>query len=216
MSENSYVGYNYIMDKWTQLADAATLEKTIQSLKTNGIDVVAVDTGDQAKTEILQRIPQGAQVFTMSSETLRVTGIADAINTTGRYDSIRKRLFSMNRETQGDDMRRLGAAPDWAIGSAQAVTRDGHVMFASQTGSQLPAYASSAGHVIWVVGTQKIVKNIDEGFRRIYEHCLPLEGERAKIAYGRAGSSVNKVLIVSKEFKPGRITLIFVGEVLGF
>jgi hypothetical protein len=201
---------------WTTLEDDETVGKTIRSLQANGIEAVAVGTGDQAKTEVLQRIPPGAQVFTMTSMTLEAIGVLPDINESGKFDSVRKKLLSMNRETQGSEMRKLGAAPDWAVGSVQAVTEEGQVMIASQTGSQLPAYASSAGHVMWVVGTHKIVKNLDEGFRRIYEHCLPLEGERAKKAYGRAGSSVNKVLIVNKEFKPGRITLIFVAEVLGF
>ena len=122
----------------------------------------------------------------------------------------------MNRKNQGREMQKLGAAPEWAIGSVHAVTENGEVLIASASGSQLPAYAYGSSNVIFVVGAQKIVKNVDEGIKRIYEYCLPLESERARIAYGVPGSSVNKILIINKEFQEKRINLIFVNEVLGF
>ena len=201
---------------WTTLVSDSIVEKTMQAFEKNAIHALVVATKEEAKRKVLELIPSGVEVFAMSSVTLQTIGITQEIDESGKYMSVRKKLMSMNRETQGKEMRQLGATPDWAIGSVQAVTEDGQVLIASQSGSQLPAYANGANHVIWVVGTQKIVKNIDEGIRRIYEHCLPLEGERAKKVYGRAGSSVNKILIVNKDHVPGRITLIFVKEVLGF
>ena len=78
----------------------------------------------------------------------------------------------------------------------------------------MPAYAYGSSNVIFVVGAQKIVKNVDEGIKRIYEYCLDLESERARRAYGVPGSSVNKILIINKEFQEKRITLIFVNELL--
>ena len=74
-------------------------------------------------------------------------------------------------------MRILGAAPDFVIGSVHAVTEQGQVMAASFSGSQLASYVSGAGSVIWVVGTQKLVRDIDEGLRRTSswyrEHLKP-------------------------------------------
>lgn len=205
------------MDTWTQLADAATLEKTIASLKANNIDAFFVENKEEAKKKLLELLPLGSEVFTMTSMTLEAIGVLSEINESGNYDSVRKKLLSMNRETQGREMRKLGASPDWAIGSVHAVTEDGIVMIASNTGSQLAAYAQGAGNIIWVVGAQKIVKNQEEGFRRIYEHCLPLESKRMSEKLGKPfTSSVSKILTVSKEVRPGRTTLIFVREVLGF
>lgn len=142
--------------------------------------------------------------------------ITHEINESGKYNSIRNKLMSMNRETQGKEMNKLGAFPEYAVGSVHAVSENGEVMIASNSGSQLPAYVYGSEKVIWVVGTHKIVKNIDEGFERIYEHSLPLESERAKKAYGVPGSNVSKLLIINKELIPDRIYLIFVNEVLGF
>jgi len=69
--------------------------------------------------------------------------------------------------------------------------------------------------VILVVGTQKIVKDLEEGLRRIDEYSLPLEDARAQAAYG-VNSSVNKVVVINREVKPGRITVVFIDEVIGF
>jgi coenzyme F420-reducing hydrogenase beta subunit len=115
-------------------------------------------------------------------------------------------------------MRKLGAAPDIAVGSAHAVTEDGTVLVASMTGSQLGSYASSAGTVIWVVGAQKIVKNVEEGTRRIHEFLIPKESERARKAYGLPDtfwSYPAKILLFNREVQPGRVKLIIVNEVLG-
>jgi len=151
----------------------------------------------------------------MSSVTLDTIGISKEIMESGRFDAVKKKLMIMDRKTQNSQMQKLGAAPDWAVGSVHAATENGEIIIASQSGSQLPAYSAGSSHVLWVVGTQKIVKNLDAGFRRIYEYVLPLESERAKKAYGKE-SAVNKLLIINKEAKPGRISLIFVNEVLGF
>lgn len=203
------------MDNWAKILDRETIEKTIKSLKENGINVLFVNTKEEAKDKILNLIPKGAEVFTMSSITLEELGIHKEISESGNYDSVRDKLNSMDRQTQLSEMRKLGAAPDYAIGSCHAVTEDGKIMVASNSGSQLPAYAYGAKKLIFAVGAQKIVKNIDDGFKRIYEHSLPLENERAKKVYG-VGSSVNKILIINKEIQSERITLIIINEVLGF
>jgi len=205
------------MSQYDQLATKESVDKTIEALKSNGIEAKFVETGEDAKKEILSLIPQGAEVMNMTSVTLDTLGIPEEINESGKYDSVRSKLNKMDRQTEGSKMQQLGAAPDWAVGSVHAVTEDGHLLIASNTGSQLPAYASGAQHVIWVVGTQKIVKNNDEALKRIYEYVLPLESVRANKAYNiTTGSNVSKLLILNKEVKPGRIIVIFVGEKLGF
>ncbi|MBI2018284.1 LUD domain-containing protein [Candidatus Daviesbacteria bacterium] len=205
------------MNKWTKLADKETINKTIEALKANGIEAKFVENSEGAKRLVLELIPEGSEVMTMSSNTLDTVGLSEEVNKQdGTFKPVRDKLYAMDRATQAQEMNRLGASPEYALGSVHAVTEDGYVLIASNTGSQLPAYAYGALHVIWVLGSQKIVKNTDEGMKRIYEYTLPLESERAKKAYGVPGSSVNKILIVNKEVQSGRITLILVNEVLGF
>lgn len=203
------------MSKWNQLASEESINKTIEALAANGINAKFVESKEDAKKEVLSIIPKSAEVMTMSSETLRTMSLIDEIDRSGKYDAVKPKLMKMDRTTQGGQMRKMGAAPEYAVGSVHAVTEDGHLLIASNSGSQMPAYAYGAAHVIWVVGAQKIVENTDEGIRRIYEYCLPLENERAKKAYG-VSSGVSKLLIINKENIPGRLTVILVGELLGF
>lgn len=202
-------------EEFGKLTSNKQIEKTLQSLKENGFNVEVAGTENEAKEKVLRILPKKAEVFTMPSVTLDETGIAKAINESGKYNSVRNKLYEMDRNTQGREMAKLGAAPDWVVSSVHAVTEDGHLLIASNTGSQLSAEVYAGGKVIFVVGTQKIVKDTPEGLRRIYEYVLPLEDERAQKAYGMR-SNVSKILIINKEIMPGRITVILVKEKLGF
>ena len=203
------------MNNWNKLADRNTVERTISALKTNGIEAYFVENKEAAKAKVLKLLLKGAEVMNMSSVTLNTISIADEIIESGNYNSVRNMLEKMDRKTQNREMQQLGAAPEWVVGSVHAVTEAGQILVASMTGSQLPAYAYGASYVMWVAGAQKIVKDIDEGLKRIYEYCLKLENARAMKAYG-ISSSVNKILIINKEVQPGRISLIIVNELLGF
>ncbi|MBI4050297.1 MAG: LUD domain-containing protein [Candidatus Doudnabacteria bacterium] len=202
-------------EKFGQLASDETIQKTIAALKDNGIEAVAVQNSEAAKRKAFEIIPEGAEIMNMTSMTLESLSVVKEILESGRFNSVRNKLNQMDRKTQGPEMQKIGAAPEWVFGSVHAVTEDGQVLVASNTGSQLPAYAYGAGHVIWIVGAQKLVKNLEEGLRRLYEYSLPLENERAKKAYGMS-SNVSKILIVNKELVKGRITMIIVKEKLGF
>ena len=196
-------------------AGEARVRRAAAALEANGMTVVRTADAAEAKRVVLGLIPPGSQVHHGASQTLEATGIADELEKSGRYEPLGPRIWSMDRQTQGDEIRRLSAAPDVMLGSVHAVTESGSLMAASNSGSQLGPYASGAGRVILVVGTQKVVSDLEEGLRRIEEYSFPLEEARAQAAYG-IHSGVNKVLIINREITPGRITVVFVDEVLGF
>ena len=133
----------------------------------------------EAKRIVLELVPEGAQVHHGASQTLELTGIAQELDTSGRYEPIGRRIRGMDRATQGDEIRRDTAAPDVMLGSVHAVTETGSLMAASMSGSQLAPYVAGAGRVILVVGTQKIVADVEEGLQRINEYAFPLEDARA-------------------------------------
>lgn len=197
------------------LADDRQVRRTTAALEGNGFTVLRAANAAAARDIVLGLIPDGAQVNHGASETLDVTGITEAVDHSGRYDVVRPQIWSMDRATQGDEIRRLSAAPDMMLGSVHAVTETGSLIAASMGGSQLGPYVAGAGRVILVVGTQKIVTDLEEGLRRIDEYAFPLEDARAQAAYG-VHSGVNKVLIVNREITPDRITVVLVDEVLGF
>jgi hypothetical protein len=197
------------------LASDKQIEEAASALERNGITGVVVDSGDQARAAVRSILPIGAEVFNNTSRTLEAIGVAEDIERSGLYQPLRPRLYQMDREMQAREMRRLGAAPDFLVGSAHAVTEEGSVLIASASGSQLGPLVSGAGHVILVIGGQKIVADVATGLRRIHEYCFPLEDRRAREAYGVA-SGVNNILIINKVVMPSRVTAILVGEPLGF
>lgn len=201
--------------KFDKIASDQKIHQVARALEANGIHVRIAQNGEEARRMFFELIPEGAEVFLGASVTLEQLGIRDEIDKSGRFDSIRPKMFAMNRETQAREIRKMGGAPDFAAGSVQAVTEDGQVLFGSKTGSQLGPYASGAGKVVWVVGAQKIVKDVNEGLRRILEYCVPLEEEHMQQLY-HTGTSPNKILIYNREIRPDRVTMIIVREALGF
>ena len=204
-----------VVSRFGTVADELRVRRAAAALEANGINVLRAASAAEAKRIVLGLIPAGSQVHHGASQSLEVSGISDAFEESDGYDFLRSRIWSMDRKTQADEIRRLSAAPDVMLGSVHAVTETGSLIAASMGGSQLGPYVSGAGRVILVVGTQKIVSDLEEGLRRINEYALPLEDARAQAAYG-IHSAVNKVLIINREIVPGRITVVFVDEVLGF
>lgn len=196
-------------------ANDEQIERTAKALETKNIKTLIAENAGEAKRMFFELVPEGAEVFLGASVTLETLGIKDEIDTSGLYDALRPKMFAMDRATQGRQIRKLVGAPDYAAGSVHAVTEDGQVLIASNSGSQLGPYASGAGKVIWVVGSQKLVKDLNEGMRRIEEYCVPLEEVHMQELY-QAHTAVNKLLIVNKELRPDRITMIIVKEELGF
>jgi len=202
-------------EEFAKLATDEQIERTASALEANNIHTLIAEDGEEAKRLFFELVPEGAEVFLGASVTLETLGIRDEIDKSGKYDALRPRMFAMDRATQGREIRKLVGAPDYAAGSVHAVTEDGQVLIASNTGSQLGVYASSAGKVIWVVGAQKLVKDLNEGLRRIEEYSLPLEEVHMQELY-KMGTNVSKILIVNREIRPNRITMIIVKEELGF
>ena len=196
-------------------AEEDRVARTATALTANGITVLRAPNGAEAKRMVLDLIPVASQVHQGASASLEAAGITEEIEKSGRYKPLRPRLHSMDRATQADEIRRLSASPDVMLGSVHAITETGSLVVASASGSQIGPYASGAGKVILLAGTQKIVPALEDALRRIDEYAFPLEDARAQAAYG-VHSGVNKVLIINREWVPGRITVVLCEEALGF
>ena len=197
------------------LASAERIATAAAALRRNGIGSYVTGSGAEARRLVSSLLPDGAEVYNNTSQTLEAIGVADDIERSGRYQPLRLRLYRMDREMQRREMRTLAASPDYVVGSVHALTEAGSLLIASASGSQLGPLVSGAAQVIFVIGGQKIVGDVETGMRRIYEYCYPLEDARARRAYG-VPSGVNNILIINKVVTAERITAIVVSERLGF
>jgi YkgG family uncharacterized protein len=200
--------------EFAHLASDEQIAAAAAALSAKGMAVEVVESRTEARSRVLNLLPEGAEVFTSMSRTLDTLGLNEDINASSRYTPLRPQLKGLDREKQGREWRRLVSSPEYVIGSVHAVTEQGQVLIASASGSQLASYVFGASHVIWVVGAQKIVRDLDEGLRRIREYSYPLEHERMHALNG-TGSFVAKILLIEGE-RPGRISVILVKEALGF
>jgi len=203
------------MKDFSKAVSNEEIKKAIKSLQSHGIGAELFETSEAATQKIVHIVPKGAEVFTMSSATLDESGLADIFNSDA-YSSVRNNLMTMEREKDSKKMRKLGTAPDYAIGSVHAITQDGKLVIVSNTGSQLPAYAYGAEKVIFVVGAQKIVKDLSEAMERIEKYTLPLESKRVQKAYGMPESAIRKWLIIDSEIDPQRIQVLIINQNIGY
>ena len=201
--------------QFTEPAPAPRLERAAAALAAHGFTAEILDGAAAARARVRDLIPEGASVFTAASETLRLSGIDEDINASGRYDAVKPRVLALDRATGADDIRRLLATPDVAVGSVHAVTETGSLVIASGSGSQLPGYAGGAARAIWIAGAQKVVPDLSTALRRVEDHCLPLESARTREAYGWP-SAVSRLLVLNAEPRPGRGTVLLLREAIGF
>ncbi|MFO0863031.1 MAG: LUD domain-containing protein [Candidatus Saccharibacteria bacterium] len=203
------------MKDYSKAVSKEEIKKAIKSLQSHGIGAELFETSEAATQKIVHIVPKDAEVFTMSSATLDESGLADIFNSDA-YSSVRNNLMTLDREKDSKKMRKLGTAPDYAIGSVHAITQDGKLVIVSNTGSQLPAYAYGAEKVIFVVGAQKIVKDLPEAMERIEKYTLPLESKRVQKAYGMPESAIRKWLIIDSEIDPQRIQVLIINQNIGY
>jgi hypothetical protein len=204
-------------DPFGDRASDEVIDRTADALRAKGYAVHVVENGEEAKDVILSLLPEGAEVGQGASKTLEEIGVTQELEESGRYDAVRKHTRSMDRTTPEGlrAMRKLGVGPDWYVNSAHAVTADGTIVIASNTGSQLAPLAFGAGEVIFAIGSQKLVPDLETAMRRLETHTLPLENARMQGIYG-VDSEIKKLLIIRKESRAGRITVVLIKEPVGF
>ena len=195
-------------------ASQSVLDALAAKLRERNFEVVIVQDGEEAKAEVLKRIPDGAVVHSGKSKTLEDTGVFKELMENELYDFVRRRTMKMDRVTQRDEMRRAGAAPDIMLGSVHAVTEAGRLVITSASGSQIGPIASGAGKLILVIGSQKVVPDLDSAFDRIKEYVFPYEDARLREQMG-IGTKIARTLIIERDFMPGRTTIILVSDPIG-
>jgi hypothetical protein len=195
-------------------ASDAELDRLAANLRARNFEVVIVQTGPEAKAEVLKRIPDGARIHSGKSKTLEDIGLFDTLMGSDEYDFVRKKTLKLDRITQRREMVKLGATPDLMINSVQAVTEVGQLVVVSASGSQIGAISAGAETLILVIGSQKIVPDLDAAFQRIQEHVFPYEDARLVEMLG-IHTAWTRTLILEREFTPGRTTVILVREPVG-
>ena len=199
----------------TQLADAAAIQRTVQALQQRNIHVVVAEGAADALREVIQLLPEGAEVFVGTSETLDAIGFGEYFQGNPKYVDIRARNRAEADPARQQELRRMTSVADHYLGSVHAIAETGEVVIASGSGSQLGAYVYGARRVIWVAGTQKICPTLADAVARVRGYSLERHDEWAA-ASGRRGGAIGKLLIVENEQNPERLHLVLVKQQVGW
>jgi len=192
----------------------ARIDRAVGALREHGFDVSVVPDARSARDAVLKSLSPADEVLEAHSQTLLDVGLTGPEGALATYRRLRPRLDELARTGRRDEKRRLGAAPDVVLGSVHAVTETGELVVASGSGSQLGPYSYGAGRAIWVVGAQKIVRDLSEALRRVEEYALPREDARMR-GLGKAGSSINKLLVLRGEHQAHRVLVVLVTQPVG-
>jgi hypothetical protein len=195
------------------------IRRTLEAVKARGIHAELVETKENALARVQALIPAGAVVMTGGSLTLTQIGLNELL-ITGQHPwrNFKADLLAEKDLTKQSAMRLQGTLAEFFLGSVNALAETGELVFASASGSQLPAYAFSSRNVIWVAGAQKIMPTLEDALLRVREYVLPLEDQRQKSLGNKAGSFIGRILILEREpsFLRRNLNLILVNQVLGF
>jgi hypothetical protein len=195
------------------------IQRTLEAVRERGFGAELTETKEAALERLQALIPPGAVVMTGGSVTLKQIGLEELLSS-GQHPwrNFKADLLAEKDPARRSAMRLQGTMAEFFLGSVNALAETGELVFASATGSQLPAYAYTSHNVIWVAGAQKITPTLDDALRRIREYVLPLEDRRQRDLGNASGSVIGRILILEREppYLHRNLTLILVNQVLGF
>ena len=200
------------------LVSKEVIEQTKASLTEKGFLPIFVETGAEALAKIKELIPAGVSVMNGSSRTLEEIGFVDYLKgDTHGWNNLHQNILEEKDPTKQAVLRKHAVLSDYFLNSAHALTQNGELVIASASGSQLPHLTFTSGNIIFVIGAQKIIENLDEALVRINDYVFPLENARMK-EVGMGGSNLSKILILKNEpaFMGRKVHVILVNEKLGF
>ena len=202
------------------LPDRDSLQRTIEAVRSRGINVFLLETKEPALAQIQSMIPAAATVMTGHSITLEQIGFVPFLmSKQNPWRNFKDEILAEKDPIKQLALRKQGTLADYFLGSVHAIAETGEIVIASATGSQLPAYCYSSTHVIWVAGAQKITPTLETAFRRVREYSLPLEDQRMKQVTGtEVATVIGKLLVFEKEvpYLHRSVNLVLINEVLGF
>ncbi|HEY3076860.1 MAG TPA: lactate utilization protein [Burkholderiales bacterium] len=197
------------------------------ALAGRGIELVHAADGREALRIVLERIPKGATVMNGGSATLEEIGLLDALR--DGYKWLRPAIAATNEREERTRRRRQAVTADWLVGGVNAITLSGEIVNVDGSGNRLAGYAFGAGKVILVAGVNKVVPDLAAALDRIrntaaVQECRKLEKNTPCAVTGRCDNDAcrgpdrqcGKILIIENEKIAGRITLVLIGERLGF
>jgi L-lactate utilization protein LutB len=144
------------------------MQQLLDTLKQCGYDPYFVQTRQEALELSKTFIKDGMSVGLGGSTTVSEIGLLDEIvkNKNITLFNQYEKGISMEENTK---RRREGMLTDLYVTGTNALTKDGKLVNADGSGNRVAALIFGPKKVLVVIGINKIVENLDEGFKRLME-----------------------------------------------
>jgi len=200
-------------------------ENVVKALCKNGFTAKFVATKEEALREIIQLIPENASVGIPGSVTIRELGAIEKLEKRGNKVSHHWDP-SLTPETKGQRLMDENSS-DFVLTSSNAVTHDGMLVNIDGTGNRVSAMAWGNNTIIYVVGINKVAKDVPSAIQRIRDQATPPNAIRLSIdtPCTKVGYCMNcnvpqrvcRALLILERAPMGRTChVIIVGESLGY
>lgn len=199
------------------------IPKVIEALKRRGIEACFADNRDLARDELLKIIPDGETVGIGGSVTIQEIDLVDGLQRKGC--NVLWHWICPSEEMA--TVREKATRAKYFLCGTNALTIDGRLVNVDGIGNRVSAMIFGPETVIVVVGTNKIVPDLDAAFERIKNIASPLNARRLNLdlpcaSRGKCtdchhGSRICNVTTII-EGKPmiTNLKVLLVGEELGF
>ncbi len=200
------------------------IERTKKALERNGFESLFVPDADSALKAISDMIPDGATVGIGGSMTLSQIGFFEKIK--GRNVNLINPLSKSVTPEERNQLSRKIFSCDYFLCGTNAITEEGQLYNVDATGNRVAAMFFGPKKTILVCGVNKIVKDMEEARKRVWNLAAPMNAKRLgrKTPCAETGvcsdcSSPERICNIGVEIvkRPTRsdILVILVGEPLG-
>ena len=201
------------------------IEKTINSLEKNNIKGYYAKSNDELINIIKDIAKEGETVSVGGSVTLSETKVIDLLRS-GRYNFLDRYKEDLTAEDIKEIYRKSFYA-DTYFSSVNAITEEGEIFNVDGNGNRVAAMLYGPNKVILVVGSNKIVKNIDEAVNRNKYVSAPANAKRlntktpcATVGHCMDCKSEDRICceytVIKRQRIANRMFVIFINDVLGF
>lgn len=205
-------------------AFAAMAQAIIKNLEKRNMEGYFFETSAECVEAIVNSIPKGSTIGWGGSETVKESGLMDAVHN-GSYELI-DRMAAKNPEEARQIYAKTVLA-DYYLMSSNAVTIDGELINIDGNGNRVACLIQGPSHVIIVVGMNKVVTDVQSGIARVRNMASPPNAIRLnkKIPCAATGYChdclapecfCNQIVITRRSGHTGRIKVYLIAEDLGY
>lgn len=199
-------------------------ETMVKKFRKRGMEAFYCQDSAAAIRKVEELIPEGASVAWGGSETLEESGVMAAVRH-GNYHCIDRKSAKTPEEARA--LYGQIVCSDYYLMSTNAFTLEGELVNIDGNGNRVACLIHGPAHVIVVTGMNKATQNVEAAIQRVHQsaappNCVRLQLKTPCAATGMCSdcqgeeSICCQVVVTRRSRHPGRITIVMVGEDLGF